>query len=46
VKGYQGMATQAWVGVLINLVSEFAPDVKQLLRRDKKKPAANTSTSR
>ena len=36
VKGYQGMATQAWVGVLINMLSEFAPDFKRAIHHEKK----------
>ncbi len=39
VKGYQGMATQAWVGVLCNLLAEFAPDVKRAIHHDKKDAA-------
>src|SRR3974390_423485 len=39
VKGYQGVATQAWVGVSINLLSEFAPDLKRAIGRDKRKAA-------
>lgn len=35
VKGYQGVATQAWVGVVINMVSEFAPDFKRALHHKK-----------
>jgi hypothetical protein len=44
VKGYQGVATQAWVGVLINLVSEFAPDVKRAIHREKKSPPPAATT--
>lgn len=43
VKGYQGVATQAWVGVLINMVSEFAPDFKRAIHRDKKRPATSAT---
>lgn len=35
VKGYQSVITQAWVGVVINSIGEFAPDVKKKLRRHK-----------
>ncbi len=36
VKGYQGVATQAWVGVLCNLLAEFAPDFKRAIHHEKK----------
>src|SRR5215472_5683811 len=36
VKGYQGVATQTWVGVLINMVSEFTPDFKRAIHRNNK----------
>lgn len=36
VKGYQGIATQAWVGVLCNLLAEFAPDFKRAIHHEKK----------
>ena len=39
VKGYQGIATQAWVGVSCNLLAEFAPDFKRAIHHDKKKAA-------
>ena len=29
VKGYQSIITQAWVGVVINSIGEFAPDIKK-----------------
>jgi hypothetical protein len=35
VKGYQSVITQAWVGVVINGIGEFAPDVKKKLTRHK-----------
>jgi hypothetical protein len=35
VKGYQSVITQAWVGVVINGIGEFAPDVKKKLSRHK-----------
>jgi hypothetical protein len=35
VKGYQSVITQAWVGVVINDLGEFAPDIKKKLRRHK-----------
>lgn len=37
VKGYQGVATQAWVGVVCNLLAEFSPDLKRALHREKQK---------
>jgi hypothetical protein len=37
VKGYQGMATQAWVGVSCNLLAEFGPDLKRVIRHERKK---------
>lgn len=36
VKGYQSVFTQAWVGVVINSIGEFAPDIKKKLKRHKK----------
>ncbi len=44
VKGYQGIATQAWVGVLCNLLAEFAPDVKRAIHREKKAPVGPQPT--
>lgn len=38
VKGYQGVATQAWVGIVNNMLSEFLPDLKRAILREKKKP--------
>jgi hypothetical protein len=35
VKGYQSVITQAWVGVIINSIGEFMPDVKKKLGRHK-----------
>jgi hypothetical protein len=35
VKGYQSVITQAWVGVVINGIGEFAPDIKKKFRRHK-----------
>jgi hypothetical protein len=37
VKGYQSVFTQAWVGVLVNEIGEFAPDIKSKLKGRKKK---------
>jgi len=37
VKGYQSVITQAWVGVIINSIGEFMPDVKKKLSRNKGK---------
>ena len=36
VKAYQSAITQAWVGVIINSIGEFAPDVKKKIGRHKK----------
>lgn len=35
VKGYQSVFTQAWLGVVINSIGEFAPDIKNKFRRQK-----------
>jgi hypothetical protein len=35
VKGYQSVFTQAWVGVIINSIGEFAPDIKKKLTKHK-----------
>ncbi len=35
VKGYQSVITQAWVGVIINGIGEFAPDIKKKISRHK-----------
>jgi hypothetical protein len=34
-KGYQSMVTQAWVGVVVDAIAEFAPDLKRMLHRNK-----------
>jgi hypothetical protein len=34
-KGYQNVVTQAWVGVVVDALAEFAPDIKQMLHRKK-----------
>ena len=34
-KGYQSMVTQAWVGVVVDALAEFAPDIKRKLHRNK-----------
>ena len=36
VKGYQSAITQAWVGSLINVLGEFAPDITRKLKKHKK----------
>lgn len=41
VKGYQGMATQAWVGVVCNLLAEFSPDLRRVLHRKKDRTAVH-----
>jgi hypothetical protein len=35
VKGYQSVITQAWVGVVINSIGEFAPDIKKKFGKHK-----------
>lgn len=37
VKGYQGAITQVGVGIGVNWLAEFAPEIKRVLRPDKKK---------
>ena len=32
-RGYQSMVTQAWVGVVVNALAEFAPDIKRKFHR-------------
>ena len=39
-KGYQSVVTQVWLGVVIDAVAEFAPDVKRMLHRREKKENA------
>ena len=34
-RGYQSMVTQAWVGVVVDALAEFAPDLKRMLRKNK-----------
>ena len=34
-RGYQSMVTQAWVGVVVDALAEFAPDIKRMLRKNK-----------
>lgn len=34
-KGYQSVVTQAWVGVVVDALAEFAPDVKRMLHKSK-----------
>jgi hypothetical protein len=36
IKAYQAAITQIFVGVGVDLLAEFAPDVKRMLGRDKK----------
>jgi hypothetical protein len=36
VRGYQSAVTQAWVGSLINILGEFAPDSTRKLKKHKK----------
>jgi hypothetical protein len=35
-KGYQGAVTQIFVGIGINWISEFAPEIMRVLHRKKK----------
>ncbi len=34
-RGYQSMTTQAWVGVVVDALAEFAPDIKRMLHKNK-----------
>jgi hypothetical protein len=34
-KGYQSVVTQAWVGVVVDALAEFAPDIKRKLHKNK-----------
>jgi hypothetical protein len=34
-RGYQSMVTQAWVGVVVDALAEFAPDIKRMLKKNK-----------
>jgi hypothetical protein len=34
-RGYQNIVTQAWVGVVVDGLAEFAPDIKKMLHRKK-----------
>lgn len=34
-KGYQSVVTQAWVGVVVDALAEFAPDIKRMLNKNK-----------
>ncbi len=34
-KGYQSVVTQAWVGVVVDALAEFAPDIKRMLHKHK-----------
>jgi hypothetical protein len=34
-KGYQSVVTQAWVGVVVDALAEFAPDIKRMLKKNK-----------
>jgi hypothetical protein len=36
VKGYQSAVTQVWVGSLINVLGEFAPEINRKLKKHKK----------
>src|SRR5271156_3895611 len=34
-KGYQSVVTQAWVGVVVDTLAEFAPDIKRMFHKNK-----------
>src|SRR5271154_3669828 len=34
-KGYQSMVTQAWVGIVVDALAEFAPDIKRMFHKNK-----------
>jgi hypothetical protein len=34
-KGYQSVVTQAWVGVVVDALAEFAPDIKRMFNKNK-----------
>ena len=34
-KGYQSVVTQAWVGVVVDVLAEFAPDIKRMFHKNK-----------
>ena len=34
-KGYQSVLTQAWVGVVVDALAEFAPDIKRMIHKNK-----------
>jgi hypothetical protein len=44
-KGYQSVVTQAWIGVVINALAEFAPDVKRMLHKDETKANAKSKAN-
>src|SRR5580700_11973603 len=35
IKGYQSVVTQAWVGIIVDALAEFAPDIKRMLHKKK-----------
>jgi len=41
-RGYQSVVTQAWVGVVVDALAEFAPDVKRMLHKNRQ---TNSSVS-
>jgi hypothetical protein len=43
VKGYQGAITQVGVGIGVDWLAEFAPEIKHMLHRDKAKTAARAN---
>jgi len=34
-RGYQSVVTQAWVGIVVDALAEFAPDIKRMLKKNK-----------
>jgi hypothetical protein len=34
-RGYQSVVTQAWVGIVVDALAEFAPDIKRMLHKNK-----------
>jgi hypothetical protein len=34
-KGYQSVVTQVWVGVVVDALAEFAPDIKRMFHKNR-----------
>jgi hypothetical protein len=43
IKAYQAAVTQVFVGVGVDMLAEFVPDVKRMIRKDKKDKKANAT---